>query len=47
MAMPIPGALCANSLRAGRTQGLLQFLLNDNLDGVLNPLPHQLFQRPC
>jgi hypothetical protein len=28
-----------------RAQHLLQFLLDGELDGVLNPLPHQDFQR--
>jgi hypothetical protein len=45
MTVPIPGALFAHSLRAGRTQSLLQFLFDDDLNGAANPLPQQLFQR--
>jgi hypothetical protein len=35
----------ANSLRSGSAQRRFQLLIDDGLDGRLNPLPHQLLER--
>src|SRR5208282_3066800 len=45
LAVPVSHALRANSLRARRAQRFFQFFLDDDLDGVPNPLAQLLLER--